>query len=308
MSHVRALLAGLLGLLLAATGCGRSRPPTAAGPLRVAATTSILGDVVDAVGGSNITLTVLLKPGQDPHAFNPAPADLAALSQSTLLFINGFGLETFLPRLPSGPLVVDVSRAIAPRRLSGPHHHDDHDAHADGGADPHVWFDPTLVAGWTDAIRDALSRRDPAHAAGYAVRAAAYRAQLEKLDDWIRVRVNTIPPERRRLVTDHAVLGYFAARYGFTLDGALVPAFSSAAEPSARDLAALVDLVRAHKISALFVSQTSSPTLAERIAADTGARVVRFHAGALSGPGGPAATYLDFMRHNTLVIVQGLKD
>ena len=308
MQHVLRIFAGLLGLLVGAIGCSRSDPVSGAGSLRVAATTSILGDVVAAVGGPDIALTVLLKPGQDPHAFNPAPTDLAALSRSDLLIVNGLGLETFLPRLQAGPEIVDASRSLTPRSQSEPAHHGAHDSQAEGSPDPHVWFDPMQVASWTDVIRDALAARDPAHAAGYAARAAAYRAQLVELDAWIRAQVETIPPDRRRLVTDHAVLGYFAARYGFTLDGALVPAFSSAAEPSARDLAALVTAIRARKIPALFVSRSASPQLASRLAADTGARVAIFDDGALGAPDGPAATYLAFMRHNTAVIVQALKE
>ena len=309
MKAVSFIAAGLAGALALSAGCGRAiGPAPAAGPLRAAATTSILGDVVASVGGPDIALTVLLKPGQDPHSFNPAPADLAALSKADVLFINGFGLETFLSRLPAGPRLVDLSRGLTPRRMTEPHHHEDHDADSEGGTDPHVWFDPLNVAAWTDAIRDALSARDPAHAAGYAARAAAYRARLLELDAWIREQAAAIPAERRRLVADHAVLGYFADRYGFTLAGVLVPGFSTAAEPSARDIAALEDVIRARHIPALFVTRTVSPALAERVAADTGAKVALFYDGALSGPDGPASTYLDFMRHNVTVLVQALKE
>ncbi len=310
MQHVILLLAGLFGLLLGGSGCGqnnRATPET--GPLRVAATTSILGDVVSVVGGPDIALTVLLKPGQDPHSFNPTPADLASLSRAQVLFANGFGLETFLPRLQSGSEVVEVSRDIVPLHMTEEaHHHDAHAAHAVDAPDPHVWFNPLNVAAWTDAIRDTLSAHDPAHAAAYAERAAAYRTKLQELDGWIREQTASLPLARRQLVADHAVLGYFADRYGFTLAGVLIPSFSTAAEPSARDLAALEDAIRSQHIPALFVTRSVSPTLAERIAADTGVKVATFYAGALSGPEGPAGTYLDFMRHDVFVIINALKE
>jgi zinc/manganese transport system substrate-binding protein/manganese/iron transport system substrate-binding protein len=308
MKAIAILHASLAGALVLSAGCGRiGHPPTEDGPLRVAATTSILGDVVAVVGGPDIALTVLLKPGQDPHAFNPTPANLAALSKARLLFVNGLGLETFLSRLQTGSEIVEVSRAIVPRHMTEPHHHDDHE-HAAGVPDPHVWFDPLNVAAWTDVIRDTLAARDPSHAAAYADRAAAYRAKLLELDAWIRGQVEALPPARRLLVCDHAVLGYFADRYGFTLSGVLVPSFSTAAEPSARDLAALESTIRTLRIPALFVTRSASPTLAERVAADTGAKVATFYDGALSDPAGPAGSYLDFMRHNVSVFIEALKE
>lgn len=309
MKATALLPACLAAALCLAAGCGRETGPAREdGPLRVAATTSILGDVVAAVGGPDIALTVLLKPGQDPHAFNPTPADLAALSRARLLFANGLGLETFLPRLPAGSELVEASRTLVPRHMTEPHHHDAHDEHAAGAPDPHVWFDPLNVAAWTDVIRDTLSARDPAHAAAYAARAAAYRRQLLALDAWIREQTAALPPARRLLVADHAVLGYFADRYGFTLSGVLVPSFSTSAEPSARDLAALEDVIRANHIPALFVTRALSPALAERVAADTGSAVATFYDGALSEPEGPAGTYLDFMRYNVSVFIKALKE
>jgi zinc/manganese transport system substrate-binding protein len=305
--------ASLMSLLVAAglclTGCGGDRQSAPGGALKVAATTSILGDVVGRIGGTNILLAVLLRPGQDPHAFNPTPADLAGLTRSRLLFANGLGLEGFLPRLPPGPRIVDVSRRLPFRRMSGAHDHA-HEPHAEteGAPDPHVWFNPLHVAAWSDVIRDTLAEADPAHAAAYAERAAAYREELLALDAWIREQVAALPLERRRLVSDHAVLGYFADRYGFTLAGVIVPSFSSEAEPSARDLARLETTIRSEKIPALFVTRTVSPVLAERLAGDTGIHVAPFYDGALSEPDGPASTYLDFMRHNVSVFINALKE
>lgn len=304
VSYLPLLLAA--GLCLA--GCGKdAQIAPGSGALQIAATTSLLGDIVGRVGGTNISLSVLLRPGQDPHAFNPTPSDLAALTRARLLFANGLGLEAFLPRLPPGPRIIEVSRNLPARRLTEPHEHEGraHQA-SEGESDPHVWFNPLHVVAWTAVIRDALAEADPAHAAAYAARAAAYQEELRKLDAWILEQTASLPEARRRLVADHAVLGYFADRYGFTLAGVIVPSFSTAAEPSARDLAVLETAIREQGIPALFVTRSVSPALAERVAADTGVKIAAFYDGALSGPEGPASTYLDFMRHNVSVFLNAL--
>jgi ABC-type Zn uptake system ZnuABC Zn-binding protein ZnuA len=291
---MRCYITILFASALCLAGCGRAPSPREEGALKVSATTSILGDVVSRVGGPHIRLTVLIKPGQEPHSFNPAPADLVGLTHSQLLFANGLGLEGFLPRLPPGPRIVEVSRGLPVRRMgeqADSAGHDGHDGH---------------VAAWTRVISDALAAADPAHAADYDARAEAYRRELFELDAWIAEQTALIPAERRLLVADHAVLGYFADRYRFAMAGVIVPSFSTEAEPSARDLARLESVIRERSIPALFVTRAVSPALGQRVAADTGARLAFFYDGTLSGPDGPAPTYLDFMRHNVSVFVKAL--
>ena len=305
MSHRFSMLscAGLLAAALAAPGAS-------AAPLPVAATTTIVGDVVRAVGGPDVEVRVLLPCGADPHAWSPRPAELARLESARLIFINGFDLEGFLRRLlentGAADRIVSVSEGIAPRRfapppgetIAGPAH---------GADDPHVWFDPIRVARWTANIERRLAALDPAHAAGYAARAAAYRTELERLDAWIRAQVDTLPPERRRLVGDHEAFGYFADRYGFRLDGAVLPGFSTLAQPSARELARLEETIRAARIPAIFTGSIAAPALAEQVARDAGARVVPLYNCSLGPPGGPAGDYLSFMRYDVRAIVEALR-
>lgn len=289
----------LLAVLWTAVGLGA--------PLPVAATTSIVGDVVAQVGGDRIGLTVLMPAGTDPHTFEPTPRDLVLLSRARLVFINGAGLEEGLtPVLASPELrgkVVDLSAGLELRTLEDEHEEEDH---AHGGVDPHVWFDPLLVARWVDRIAAALSEADPAGQGAYEARAAAYRSALEELDRWIQAEVARVPPERRLLVTDHRVLGYFAARYGFEEVGAIVPGFSTLAEPSAKEIAALADGIRRLGVPALFVSAEFNPALAAQLSRETGVRVVTLFHGSLSAPGGPAPDYLSFMRENVRRIVEAL--
>ena len=189
------------------------------------------------------------------------------------------------------------------------HHEDEHDGHAHhdhGEFDPHVWMDPTLVARWADEIAEVLAEIDPAHEAEYAARAAELAAEMDKLDEWIMDQVEVVPRHRRVIVTDHDVLGYFAQRYGFELLDSVVPGFSTVAEPSARHLAELRELLAEHAVPAIFVGTTVNPQVAESIADDLGIVVVPIYTGSLSEVGGAADTYDRFMRTNVERIVAAL--
>ena len=271
--------------------------------LQVVASTSIVADVVRNVGGDLIDLTTLMPLGADPHAFEPTPQDAAAVADAHVVFINGAGLELFLESLlqsaGAAEKVVSVSQGIELRRLD--------DAHEHGDADPHVWFDPHNVVVWTRNIERALSALDPDHARAYAANSAAYQAQLRELDVWIQEQVAQVPAANRELLTDHTTFGYFAARYGFEQVGAVFPGLSTLAQPSARELAALSDAIRACDVKALFVGTTVNPRLARQVAEDTGTRLVFLYTGSLSEPGGPAADYLSLMRYDVSAIVDALK-
>lgn len=322
-----ALVTVVLCVTLAVAGCAAAPTPTSAPvarPLPVVATTTILGDVVAAVGGEAIALTVLMPIGAEPHSFQPTPRDVATLSGAALVFVNGFGLEEgLLPLIESSvpsERIVAVSAGITPLAGAEAHEHEeDADGHEHEEAtpteeaghthpvDPHTWLDPNNVIVWTRTIAQALAQADPAHRADYEARAQAYIAELEALDAWIRQEVTTIPPAKRLLVSDHRVFGYFAQRYGFEQLGAVIPGFSTLAEPSAQELAVLEDTIRAAGVKAVFVSTTVSPGVVERVARDTGIRLLTVYTHSLSEANGPAATYLDLMRYNVRTIVEGLR-
>ncbi len=262
------------------------------------ATTPIVADVVRAIADDVLPVVSLIPPDTDPHSFELSPQDLQLLISADVIFINGAGLEKDLEQLLSlpeiGPKVVDLSAGL-PLRTRGQ------------DWDPHVWLDPTLVLSWMEKIISALSEIAPEAANFFAAQGEKYRAQLLALDEWIKEEVKKIPPQRRLLVTDHFALGYFAARYGFREVGAIVPSESSLAEPSAWELAELVQEMRALKVPAIFVSPTFNPALAQSLAAEAGAKVVTVYFGTLSGPDGPAPNYLSLMRELTIRIVEALK-
>lgn len=276
--------------------------------LHVVATTTIVGDVVRQVAADAVTITVLLAPGQDPHAFQPSPMDAVAIEGADVVFLSGAGLETsFLPLLQGARgSVVDLSSSLALRE-----HHDEADDHTDdeheeGGLDPHVWFDPLNMVEWARVVAETLAAADPAHADAYNERARTYSNELQALDSWIHDQVATLPAEQRSLVTDHEAFGYFADRYGFTQIGTVIPGYSTLAEPSAREVAALEDAIRAASVPCIFVGTTIPAGLAEQVAADTGTRIVFLYTGSLSDEDGPAATYVDLMRYDVTMIVEAL--
>ncbi len=302
----------LLPLLLLLSACAAPAPP-ASGLPQALASTDIIADVVRQVGGENIALQTLIPTGSDPHAFSPAPQDAATIARADVIFLNGLGLETALQPLlenaRADALLVTLSQGLetAPESAALSQREAAPPLPPGGPADPHVWSDPNNVRAWLPLIVQALSQRDPQNAPLYQQRAAAYAAQLDALDAWIREQVAAIPPQRRILVSDHEVWGYFAARYGFTLQAALIPGYSTLAQPSARELAALEDAIRQAGVPAIFVGRTVNPSLAERVAADTGVRLVFLYTGSLSAPDGPAPTYLEWMRYNVTAIVNALK-
>jgi ABC-type Zn uptake system ZnuABC Zn-binding protein ZnuA len=188
--------------------------------------------------------------------------------------------------------------------------HDEHEEHAHhhhDGDDPHTWQSVPRVMMWVDNVAAALSARDPANAAAYADAAAAYRAELAALDEELRAQLATLPEERRKLVSDHGNLGYFAAEYGFTVIGTVIPSLSTAAAASAQELAVLQDQITAEGVPAIFVGSTVNPRLADQLAQDLGVQVVPIYTDSLSDANGPAATYVDMMRSNVAAIIAALQ-
>lgn len=284
--------------------------------LHVVATTNLVADVVARIGEDRITLHTLMGPGVDPHSYSTTPQDLRTLEEAQVIFINGLQLEEALADL-LGSLtapVVPVSAGITPRAMSAEQSEEhsgeqsaEGEEHHHQGGDPHTWQRVANVKRWVENIHASLSQLDPANAEAYHAATEAYLAELDALDSDIRAKIETIPAESRKLVTDHETFGYFADEYGFTIVGALIPSLSTAAEPSAQALAQLQDQLAAEGVKAIFVGTTVNPRLAEQIAQDLGIQVVGLYSDSLSAPDGPAATYLDFMRYNVDAIVAALQ-
>ncbi|KQP60430.1 metal ABC transporter substrate-binding protein [Methylobacterium sp. Leaf112] len=292
--------------LLLAVLCGAA--PALADPekLRVVATFSILGDLVSQVGGERVAVTTLVKPDADAHGYAPAPSDARTLAAADMVVVNGLGLEGWIDRLikasgAKAPVVV-TSKGIKPIEEADDHGHGHaHDHHAD----PHAWQSIANAKVYVANIRDGLAKRDPAHAAAYAARATAYLGELDALEGEVRATIAKIPPAQRRIITTHDAFGYFTAAYGLTF---IAPqGVSTDSEASPRDVARIVRQIRAEKIPAVFLETIADPRLMEQIARESGAAIGgKVYSDALSGPDGPAPTYVAMMRNNLTAFARAL--
>jgi len=274
--------------------------------IKVVASFSILGDLVRNVGGDRVEVAALVGRNKDAHAFEPSPADSQRVAGARLVVVNGLGFEGWLDRLvrASGgqvPVVV-ASAGIRPR--AGPV--DETRFHQDrAGADPHAWQSIANVRRYVANIRDALTKVDPAGKGAYAANAGAYLTKLDALEREIKGALARIPADRRRTITSHDAFGYFADAYAVEF---LAPeGLSTDAEPSALAVARIIRRIRSEKIPALFLENTVDPRLLQQIARETGARIGgKLYSDALTGPDGPAPTYLDMMRHNAQELAKAL--
>ncbi len=398
--------------------------------MQVAASHSILADVVHHVAGDQADITLLMPAGADPHNFQPTPKDLTAIADAQLVFVNGARFEEqLLEAIENAADDVSIIAASACVEIiaigsSAPDEHDDedhdehddedhdehddedrdehgdedhdehddedrdehndedhdehgdedHDEHGDedhdehddedhdehemetsadceqhdrelamlsddehthddaaalgrleeidcgadhhdddddhdshGVCDPHVWMNPRNVMYWTLMIRDSLSQADPDSAAVYAANAAAYLNELLALsEEFIEPALDALPQQKRILITSHDSLGYLAASYDFKIIDTVIPGGSTTSEPSARDVAALIDLIKAEDVPAIFGETFVNENIMRTIARETAAELVVLYSGTLSASDGPAATYLDYMRYNLTAIIDAL--
>lgn len=318
-------MASRRNLLISATaliGLSLTAPaPTwsADAPIPVVATFSILGDMVKRIGGDRVAVTTLVGADGDAHVYHPTPADARAVSQAEILVFNGLAFEGWLDRLVEasgfgGVRVVATDGIRLVRLEDDDDHHDDHaekddhaakDEHGHGAFDPHAWQNPANAVIYVDNIAAALAKADPANASTYYGNRAAYVAEIEALDADIRKTVEGLPEDRRTIVTAHDAFGYFSETYGLRF---VAPSgISTESEPSAADVAALIRQIREEGIKAVFVESITDRRLLEQIAGETGASIGgTLYSDALSGPDGPASTYLDMMRHNVEMLAGAL--
>lgn len=287
------------------------------GGLEAVATTSIIADVVGHVGGDAIELTTLMGPGQDPHSYEPAVSDLTAVAGADVVFVNGWdleeGLADDLANISGSAPFVPVNAGVEPLAAAAEDGHDEHEdeldeAHSD--KDPHTWLDPHVVRQWVANIEATLSALDPARTELYQENGAAYLAELDALIAYYDEQVARIPEARRRLVTTHSTLTYFAERYGFEVVGTVIPTASTVAEPSAGGLAQLAEEMEKAGACTIFTETTTSDQLARALAGELeqceSVEMLILYTDALGPEGSGAESYLGMMRLNIETIVEGL--
>ena len=290
---MRALLATMSLALLTGTAL--------AAPVPVVASFSILGDMVQQVGGARVAVTTIVGPNADTHVYEPKPQDAAVLGEAQAFFVNGLGFEGWLDRLVEATgfkgAVVTVSDGVKTHTMD------------DGGrmaTDPHAWQSLGNGQLYVANIAKGLCAVDAEGCATYTANAEAYAAQLEALDTEVKAAIAAVPEADRKVITTHDAFGYFAEAYGVTF---LAPeGISTESEASATDVARLIDQVKQEGVKALFVENMSDPRLVQQIARETGATLGgALYADALSEPGEGAASYLDMFRHNVALLVPALE-
>jgi len=309
----------LFGLLATSTlilsACQTSTPTDltdsadsqAAGTVSVVVTTTMLGDVTNEIvlcGGG--TVEVLLPNGVDPHDFSASSDQVATMINADLVVVNGLGLESGLTdslanATSDGANVFEVAPLLDPIELGVGSDSDQ------GALDPHFWFDMNRMATAAELIGVELTTATGSET--YTTCAQTVATQIRAAEGEVRALLESVPADKRILVTDHEALGYLADVYGYEVAGTVIPAGTTLAEPSSADLAALVATIQTEGITAIF-SNTSSPTaLADAVAAESGTdiKVIPLYVESLGEPGSPAATYLDMMRANAQLIADGLR-
>lgn len=301
----------LVSLLVVLGAC--STPDADDGRPLVVATTSIWGDVVGEIVGGDAVVEVLIPQGSDSHDYEPTPRQIAQLVRADLVVANGLGLEAGLgdalaTAVGEGANLLEVAPLVDPLPFSD-HGHEDHetdDAGDHDDLDPHVWLDPTRVAKAVGHIADELSLVDDS--ADWAARAGAYSADLLALDEEAATMLEVVPPDRRRLVTNHEALAYFADRYDFEIVGVVIPGGSTLAAPSSSELADLVALLDETGIDTIFADTTSPTRLAEAVADDVDREVivVELHTESLGESGSETGTLAGMLLENARLVAEAL--
>ncbi len=301
-----------LGVLLASFAALFA--PAQAAPVKVASLSTVLSDIAKNVGGERVEVLEIVKPGIDPHIYEPTPGDVRAIAGAQIVLASGLGFEGYLDKLRSSvgtkPRFVVAGDVIKPILIDeDDHDHHDHDhghVHtADGKVpDPHWWHSIKNVETVTRQIRDALIAVDPDGRATYESNAAAFDKKLEALSKWTRVELAKLPKQKRVLVTSHDALGYFARDYGFEV--LPVQGISTTDQPSSQKVRKLIESIKDEGVKAIFAENIENPKVLQQITKETGAKL----GGVLYADGlgtGDAGTYEGMMRHNVTTIVSALQ-
>jgi zinc/manganese transport system substrate-binding protein len=283
--------AWLLFAALVAAGCGNG---SGSHGRTVVATTTQVADLVRQVGAGRVSVDGMLRPGGDPHDYEPRPSDVAAVAKADLVFRSGGEVDDWLGdvldqaggKAKVVPLIDSVQRI---------------------GDDPHWWQDPRQAERAVETIGSRLAKLDPAGRSTYRRNAARLERKLRALDAGIAACVRRVPASMRKIVTTHDALGYFARRYGVEVVGAVIPSLSTQAQASAGDVQRLVDQIRREHVEAVFPESSVNPDIERAIAREAGAIVGdRLYADSLGAAGTPGATYMGALSSDADALVRGM--
>lgn len=277
--------------------------------LTVIAAEGFLADIVQNVAGDRVEVGVLLPQGTDAHTYQPSPKDITLITDSDLFIINGFGMETWLETSISTAdqslNILEASHGLTPRTLQSGHSDDDNAGDGSGHEheiDPHYWLDPINVVTYVDNIANALIAIDPEGKQVYEANAKNYKIKLMELDEWIKSQVAEIPAEKRRLITNHESLGYFADRYGFEIVATILEGSSTDSAISSTHMIELIEMIKRDQIDTIFLSTEENDTLARQLADEAGVNINYDLISHSLSDEGETSTYIGMMRHNVQVL------
>jgi zinc/manganese transport system substrate-binding protein len=279
-------------LSLAGSGCGGDADPGSG--RTVVATTTQVADLVREVGGDRVSVDGMLRPGGDPHDYEPRPSDVAAVAKADLIFRSGGEVDDWL-----GDVIDNAGGdTVVVSLLDSVHQIDD---------DPHWWQDPRNAERAVVTIRARLTKLDPAGRATYRRNSARLERRLRALDARIAACVRRVPKARRAIVTTHDALGYFARRYDVSIVGAVIPSLSTQAQASAGDVQQLVDQIRREHVQAVFPESSVNPDIERAIAREAGASIGgKLYADSLGPKGSAGATYVGALSSDAAALVRGM--
>ncbi len=300
------------------SGCEKSEPESVSDgksmvPLRVVATTTMVADVVEAVGDGNIEINGMMGPGVDPHLFKPTASDITELQSADVIFYNGLHLEGRMAELfaklaARGKRAIAVTSSIPKERLLSP-------PEFEGNPDPHVWGDAGLWKHTIDSVVETLSEVAPQHAETFKANGEKYATMLTDLDAWAKSRAAELPENKRILVTSHDAFNYLGRAYGFQVVG--VQGISTVTEAGLADVARVVDFIRERDVKSIFVESSVPRATIERISRDSGAKVGgELFSDAMGTPGQmetaggetyDVGTYPGMLKHNINTAVDSLE-
>jgi ABC-type Zn uptake system ZnuABC Zn-binding protein ZnuA len=281
-----------LAVAVAAAGCGDGS--SSDGGRTVVATTTQVADLVSQVGGQRVSVDGMLRPGGDPHDFEPRPSDVAAVAKADVVFRSGGEVDDWLADVISGAggdaEVVSLIDSV--KRV------DD---------DPHWWQNPLNAVRAVETIRARLTELDPDGARVYRRNAERVERRLRELDTRIATCIERVPAAKRKIVTTHDALGYFADRYGVKVVGAVIPSLSTQAQASAGDVQRLVEQIRRERVETIFPESSVNPDIERAIAREAGAGIGEsLYADSLGPDGSPGETYEGALAFDAAALVRGM--
>jgi ABC-type Zn uptake system ZnuABC Zn-binding protein ZnuA len=289
-------------------------PLAAADKIRVSSFSTILTEIAAEVGGDRVEVTAHVKPGVDPHEFQPTPADLKTVGDAQVILLSAKHMESYVGKLKEATgtkgRLIEVGDGFPSLKLKGGHDHghahgkgEKHD-HDEEVEDPHWWHSIANVQRATKIVRDALTKASPEDKALFAANALKYQARLDALQKWAKAKIAELPRDKRKLVTSHDAFQYFAKENGFTVYA--IEGISSADQPSSKNVAEMIATIKVQGVKAVFSESIVNPKVLQEITRETGAKV----GGELYADGlgeGALGTYEGMYQHNVTAIVEALK-